>query len=313
MTVLPHKTVNKSHDFDLSRLLSLLPNIERRSYWEDLCPGATITPQPFGASPEFSQDTSRHNQQLREDGYFQTDPILSEATCLELRRCVEAVLAAGYPPIFALVYDGFYRALADFDPVLCGVLGHSYRLIPNFWVYHIDTNDEARGFEPHRDAEYPSTLDDSGLPTIVTAWIAVTDATPLNGCMYVLPRGRDPNYPRAVTNLAEPAVVDALENARAIPTRAGSLSCWDQYIVHWGCRSSHWATAPRISYAVYFEREDGPSRDPTAFAPPRTLDLADRLGIISKGLLRYSFAGLRDASELARLVELADAFAAKSA
>jgi hypothetical protein len=96
--------------------------------------------------------------------------------------------------MFALVYDVFYEAFAHFDGILAGILGCGYQLIPNFWVYHIGTSDQVKGFEPHRDAEYVETIGLDGMPTVLTLWVAVTDATPLNSCMYVVPRNRDPQY-----------------------------------------------------------------------------------------------------------------------
>jgi len=310
MSANTHKTVNKSHDFDLPRLLELLPNIEDPDYWERLCPGAAITADPFARAEASvgvtAEQRARYLGQLRTDGYFQSGVCLSESTLGEMRSCVENVVAAGYPPIFALVYDVFYRALGGFDDLLCTLLGPNYQLIPNFWVYHIGMSDDERGFEPHRDAEYTDTIGADGLPRVITTWIAITDATPLNGCIHVVPKGRDPRYCEAISNLATPVSVTSLEDVRAIPARAGTLSGWDQYISHWGGHSSQWAQQPRLSYALYFQRGDMEPLDGTAFTPPAKLDFGARLEIICGGLMRYSFVGLRNSESAAPLLAFAD-------
>ena len=113
-----------------------------------------------------------------------------------------------------------------------------YLLVPNFWIYYIEPSDSGKGFEPHRDAEYANTIGTDGIPTVLTLWISVTEATPLNSCMYLVPKHRDPQYDQAIRDLETGGTQFALEDIRALPTQAGTLSCWDQYVYHWGSRSS---------------------------------------------------------------------------
>lgn len=310
----PAKVVNKSHDFDVAKLIPLLDKIETIGYWEKLAPGAAITDNPFTAATETaclpSPEHERYLARLREDGHFQTPVSISEQDLNEMQRCVDSVIRAGFPPIFALVYDVFYRALGGFRDFLAAALGPDYYLIPNFWVYHVATSDDDRGFEPHRDAEYTDTIGDDGLPTVLTAWIAITEATPLNGCMYYLPRGRDPEYREAIFDLDRTASRVALQDVRALPAKPGTMSCWDQYLFHWGSRSSQWAHEPRISYAMYFQRGDMPRLDSTALTVPSQLPFAHRLGIICKGIIRYSFVGLRESEAAIPLIAFADRYAA---
>jgi Phytanoyl-CoA dioxygenase (PhyH) len=226
---------------------------------------------------------------LREEGYFQTGPLIPATRLDAMRGAVEAVRAAGFPPMFALVYDVFYEAFADFDGILAGVLGRGYQLIPNFWVYHIESSDQAKGFEPHRDAEYADTIGPDGMPTVLTLWVAVTDATPLNSCMYIVPRNRDPQYSDATRNRTTPATQFKLEDIRALPARAGTLSCWDQYVYHWGSRGSRRAPSPRISYAAYCQRGDIPPVGDRLVPLPSPFAFRERLSLICRGLYRYSY------------------------
>lgn len=165
-------------------------------------------------------------------------------------RCIEAVRRRGLPITFAVVYDVFFEAFADMHVALESVLGTGYHVLPNFWIYYIERSDDSHGFKPHRDAEYTGTIGDNGLPTVLTVWVALTEATPLNSRMYVVPRGRDPGYGRAVHDLGQDGAGIALEDIRALPSEPGAVSCWTQYLYHWGSRSSHRAPEPRVSFAL---------------------------------------------------------------
>lgn len=284
----------------LEELLPLLPLAENVEYWRNLNPNLTISDDPFqgflGRSTVAQEQLDAYALQLREEGYFQTDPVIPTATLDQMLECIEKVKSAGFPAMFALVYDVFYQAFAYFDSILAGILGAGYKLVPNFWVYYIETSDSGKGFEPHRDAEYANTIGADGMPTVITIWITITEANPLNSCMYILPANRDPEYAEAIHNLNTKATKFALEDVRALPTKAGTLSCWDQYVFHWGSRSSKRAKFPRVSYAAYCQRGDIPPVDDVV-AIPSIVDFKTRLGLICRGLYRYSYVSLEPSKQ----------------
>lgn len=270
-------------------------------FWRALVPGSTITDAPFGELRDVNASVAPAElelwrEQLRVDRYFQTEPLLDDSRRREMLRCIERVRAAGLPETFALVYDVFFRVFADLHPLLTPLLGPRYRLIPNFWIYYIETSDRGHGFEPHRDAEYPGTIGEDGVPTVLTLWLALTDATALNSCMYVVPAGRDPGYHAAIDSLHQDGAGIRLEDIRALPAAAGTVSCWDQYIYHWGSRSSARAPAPRVSYAFYCQRSDV-SVDPVTVAVPSPMSFRERLAYACRGLHRYSYMALRESPE----------------
>ncbi len=210
----------------LEPLRPLLADAERVEYWGSLQPHLTITEKPFlelPLPPAPAEEIDAFAGQLKDDGYFQTEPLLSAKMLDDLLGAVEAVRAAGFPPTFALVYDVFYEAIARFDGVLAGLLGRGYQLIPNFWVYYIAPSDEGKGFEPHRDAEFAGTIGPDGMPTVLTIWITITEATPLNSCMYVVPKPRDPLYAEAVRDLTTPMKGLHLEDIRVADARRHAL------------------------------------------------------------------------------------------
>ena len=288
-------------DFETERLLELIPSIEDVDFWRTLSPGLAISDNPFAAlpfPPPISADLSAaYRDQLRSEGYFQTSPLLSELTLKQMLQAIENVRNMGLPNMFALVYDVFFRALVQVGPVLSEALGESWQLIPNFWVYYVEPTDHGKGFEPHRDAEYPNTLDEQGMPKVLTAWITVTEATPLNSCMYLLPRNRDSQYEEAIHNLKTGWNQMQLQDLRALPTPAGTLSCWDQYVFHYGSRSSKRAPVPRVSIAFYCQRGDIAPVDDSLIPVPSRLDFKTRLGIICRGLRRYSYVSFRDSPQ----------------
>jgi hypothetical protein len=291
----------------LENLIPVLPHLENINYWRSLNANSAISNHPLADLqnlPKTDNKTlDKYAFQLREEGYFQTNPLIPIATLQEMNECINQVRKAGLPPMFALVYDVFYQALGYFHSTLSGILGSNYKLVPNFWVYYIDTEDTGKGFEPHRDAEYANTIDANGMPTVLTIWVTITDATPLNSCMYILPLNRDPQYADAITDLKTPANQFALEDIRALPTEAGILSCWDQYVFHWGSRSSKRAQEPRISYAAYCQRGDITPVDDVIIDIPSCIDFSTRLGLICRGLYRYSYASFQHSEKAKPVLE----------
>lgn len=285
----------------LDELIQYRAKIEDVNYWRGINPGSSITDFPLEGLTR-SQDVTeeeidRYKAQLREEAYFQTESLIPDDTLQEMLRCIEAVKKEGFPVMFCLVYDVFYRAFSHFDSILSHLLGREYRLMPNFWVYFIEPSDGGKGFEPHRDGEFKGTIGADGLPTVLTLWISITDATPLNSCMYVLPKSRDPQYAQAIHDLKIGVDQIALEDIRALPTRAGSLSCWDQHIFHWGSRSSKRAQIPRISYAMYCQRGDVPPFDDIPIDLYDRIDFGTRLGMIAKGMYRYSYLSVEPSGQ----------------
>lgn len=289
----------KKH-LSLKELLGLKAQIEDANFWRALCPNSSISNFLLDDSKSYAvleeSEIANYQSLVCEEGYFQTKNILPKSMQEEMRFCIEKVKEAGFPAMFALVYDVFYEAFQYFNPIMKHLLGEDYVLIPNFWVYYIETSDDSKGFEPHRDAEYPNTIGADGKPNVLTLWITITDATPLNSCMYVLPAQRDPEYKMAISDIKVGATKFNLEDVRAIPANAGVLSCWDQYLYHWGSRSSHRASEPRISYALYCQRGDIPPFDDVIIDLRKGLIFEQRLGFICRGVYKYSYVN-SDANE----------------
>jgi ectoine hydroxylase-related dioxygenase (phytanoyl-CoA dioxygenase family) len=126
-------------------------------------------------------------------------------------------------------------------------------------------------------------LRDDRTPLIVTVWIPFTDATPLNGCMYLLPMQNDPHIPDSLT-IFEPS---DLQHVRALPAQAGSVLAWNQYVLHWGGTASRWADRPRMSTGIYVQTGDVPLFTDKPVDFNEALPFARRMALIASNLLLY--------------------------
>lgn len=234
-----------------------LEHAEDPERWRALNPELSITSRPIaGAAARHRVEPpamAPYTRQIVQEGYLQLPPLVPRAQTARLAAAVDRVCRQGLPPVFGFVYDEFWQLFADLARVLAAVIGPDHRLNrAGIWGWHVEA-DQA-GWPPHRDLPAPDTLHADGRPCNLTVWIPLTDATPLNGCLYVLPTNRDPNFPARLDRFEVTA--KDLQNVRALPAPAGSVLCWNSCILHWGSRSSERAEQTRISVAAYVQGRD---------------------------------------------------------
>ncbi len=266
-------------------------HVTNADYWRRLNPECSISDRPFLESPvpypALREVMDQQLAQIRKEGYFQTAPLVSSAEVDKLRQCVTAVVRHGHHSNYALVYDEFYHVMGRLANVLAPVLGPDFQLVPDeYAAYYIAPDDQSTGSSPHRDSLRSATsVEPDGTPTLVNVWIPLTDATTLNSCIYVLPAHLDPQYPHH-GGVMSPDRIDLswrdLPNIRALPAQAGSILCWSTHLLHWGARSSEYATEPRISFAMYYQSRRVPRYHEVTMDIPSPLPFADRLHLIEK-------------------------------
>jgi hypothetical protein len=261
-------------------------------FWRELNPGLSITESAVPWSPlKFDPDElAEIAHDLQTEGYFQIGPLLPELEVFLMGTGIATLHEANIPAVFAFVYDEYWQVYMRLARLLAGILGDGYRLLPSFWAWCIEPDPNQAGWGPHRDRLSKPVLREDHSPNIMTIWIPLSDATPLNGCMYVIPAHHDPYYVESQTtgyqdNLSLIAVV--MQSVRALPAPAGSILGWTHSLFHWGGHSSIKTEVPRISLSVEFQRGDVAAFTPNLLEPLIVPSFERRLQFIAKQILRY--------------------------
>ncbi|KAJ1628848.1 hypothetical protein T492DRAFT_1014993 [Pavlovales sp. CCMP2436] len=323
-------------------------NLTNLAYWRTLCPrlhvsdrafmrdnGAPPAPHPDGATAELVRNG------LAIDGFA-----VAAAGVLEWTLDVElladgarALLAAGWPATALLIYDETWVMHAQ----LARLLGAATSNTPCFDIVCFavapqpqagGASDGTRGFAPHRDRQpdnwqargVPSSINKTfhpdGTPKFVTAWLALTDATPENSCLCFVPRWADPGYAGAGDTEDDPLAralasrPDAAQSIRAAPVKAGGVTFHGHRTIHWGTAGARAAGPPpgtRISLSCCFSdaafeppylssgssaaklgKGKGKAAQATASLPFPTH--AHRAALVSAQLLNYSSLAATDIS-----------------
>ena len=271
---------------DIEEYVPTMEQVNDPDFWRSLNPQFTITPggcqDKIAPLPiNLTEDMMSY---LRTDGYIQLDNIISSKMIINLRKGILTLRSKGINPSFVFVYDEFWNISRQLSRLLVPVLGDSYQQLPDFWAWYLDPQREDAGWRPHRDRIHGETIYPDGMPKSVTVWVALTDATPLNGCIYMLPAHLDDDYFNFKTSETN---VNA-HGIRALPARAGTLLMWNQRVVHWGGTSSTRTLEPRISLAIEFQRADVPPfNSPLIKAPEKLLPFDIRLMLIAKQFSQY--------------------------
>lgn len=221
-------------------------------YWKNLNPHLNVSECPKFSTPiDMSADRlDEISDTIHHDGYLHQAPLFEAEDIKILRLGVENLVAHGWPPAFIYVYDEPWDLFHKLDGFLSHFLGDEFALLPHFWAWHIDKEDEGgtKGWPPHLDYSGECAFFDDYLISL-SLWIPLTDATPENGCMSILPLSRQKQYAKPVTEVSD----ILLQDVRSLPAKAGSLLGWRQDLWHWSGRSSKYAIEPRISLSLEFQ------------------------------------------------------------
>jgi len=221
-------------------------------------------------------------ERLMNVGYFRADGLIAPAQARVLAGVVRRLRRAGWPLELAWVYDELWQLAGWARAPLAAALGDDcqHLALAMFWV---DADRETTGWAPHRDRR-GSLLADGRLRSL-TAWLALTEATPDNGCVYVLPAHLDPAYRSG--DQSDEVVLSTLQDVRALPARPGTLLMWTHELLHWGGRSSGRARGPRISMGIEFVRAATPYPAAMGVGLPGVPPFRERLRVIADSILRY--------------------------
>jgi hypothetical protein len=217
---------------------------------------------------------------MRHDGYFQ----LAHDFGLDMAMMADTVRrfsAEGIPPVFCFLFDEFWAPFHAMDAAYGGILG-PYGMLPDFWVWNVDPAKGESGWTPHRDRG-ASSLRPDRRPLTLTSWIPLSEANPLNSCMYLVPAYADPTYGTPQENewrFQLPAI-------RALPAKPGDVLVWNQAVLHWGSRTSQLATQSRVSMAFEFQASDSKPFNTPILPRGEWVPFDVRLKLIAKQVLQY--------------------------
>lgn len=223
---------------------------------------------------------------MKVEGYFQahfsSSPELSVNYAL-LAQTVRSLVAANLSPVFAFLYDEFWVPFYKLHRIISTLLGGEYFFLPDFWVWNVDPAKGERGWRPHRDKGRWALLPD-GMPRSLTVWIPLSNATTLNGCVYIVPSCDDPTYGTE----EEADWRFEYSSIRALPARPGEFFMWNQAVLHWGSKASPRGGESRISMAFEFQRADvQPPFNQPLMQPLGIISFEERLKLVAKQILQY--------------------------
>ena len=261
--------------------------IRNIQFWQSFAPKLHIQKSPVLADLKFLNPSPEVGQalaaQMKLEGYFHIHRVDWGVDLKLMADTVRSLSAAGLSPVFAFLYDEFWIPFYKLHALYAGLLGGTnYWVLPDFWVWDVDPKRGESGWRPHRDKGARSLLPD-GAPKSLTTWIPISAATPLNGCMYIVPANFDPTYG---TDKDKEWKFE-YSSIRALPGNPGDFFIWNQAVLHWGSRTSPRAGESRVSMAFEFQRSDVPAFNNPTIKPLTVLNFEQRLKLIAKQILQY--------------------------
>ncbi|KAJ8903412.1 hypothetical protein NDN08_004520 [Rhodosorus marinus] len=254
-----------------------------------------------GAEP--SQD---YVSRLEEEGFFSVDRVLEDNELINrLARGAQRLAEYNMPPTFLILYDEVWMLVKALTKLVQSSAAPENEFNGDVLVWVIDPNKDDAGFTPHRDRQ-PEDVELSFAygkgfnfarvsPQYHTCWVALTDATPDNSCLYVIPKHADPGYMTGDLDTEDPLQralkkKDDYQSIRAVPLQAGGAAIFSHRIIHWGSRGRKGPDVrPRISISFAYSK---PSFEPNYLlrlqSPSKTFpEVLDRLHLASAQVIAY--------------------------
>jgi len=251
-------------------------------YWRRLAPhfsiGKKVKVAPFPLREE--QEKALDGRMVKE-GYVHLAQPGFRASFEKLAALFDLLASEGLPPVFSFVFDELWNLNRQLSHFIATLLQGDYAMLPNFWAWRVLPGES--GWKPHRD-KISGCLFPDRRPKSITVWIPITEAHPLNGCMYALPADRDEEY--ALENSTRG--VGEWSDIRALPAKAGDLLAWTQHLYHWGGHAADdHSLPPRMSVAFEYQRKDVRPFKTPLLDPEGSWSLEERLSLIAKQVLQY--------------------------
>jgi hypothetical protein len=248
-------------------------------YWRARAPSFHIADAAYLRCGNAGVDAPYAAAGIDGDGYAQLGGIGLNAPLDAMAAVVRRMRDDGLDPVFAFVYDEFWRPYFRLDALFRHLLG-PYVFLPDFWAWSVEPG--SAGWSIHRDRGRAALRED-GSPISLTAWIAISEATAENGCIHLVPKHADPTYGTEREHSWE----FRDEDVRALAAAPGDVLVWNQAVLHWGGKALARAPASRVSMSFEVQRLDVPSLEAPLIVPGEVVPFPARLKLIGQKLLHY--------------------------
>ncbi|GEM_PF-561205 len=254
-------------------------------FWRRLAPDLTISDrltQNLIVRPQKQEASDRIR--LINEGYLHIRQPGFDAPLDRIQDAMARIVDAGMPAAFVGVYDEVWSIAAQMQALIGGLLGAECALNPDFWAGYADQGDNGQTARRKRPG---SSLNRDRSPNSLSVWVPVTDATPDNGCPYLVPANQDRNYAKPDPERAD----SRLQSIKAIPAGAGDMIVTSGETYHWRGRTSRYNTdGPLMSLSWEFQSKalapfDGHLVDSYPLVPFET-----RLGLLARQMPRNKTA-----------------------
>lgn len=274
-------------------------NVFDAEYWNAILSahGCSIS---NGSDSHFDEvDTSatvRHIDTLHDEGYVWGDVIIPSEQTTALRRGIEALVDAKWPPACVFVSDVAWQVIDALFAHAEALLGGECVLEPSVAAFKLEKDASGKRYignnfgVPHRDYSRDDAVDEDGRAQVLSLWLPLNRVTETSGCMFVVSKKDDADGGMSDAAKTAPEVPRGAARALA-PVDPGSLLAWAGNIIHWGSACAlDSPDAPRMSVAFVFRRRGDAERRADARCPPltradaRSASLERRLAVIRHAL-----------------------------
>jgi hypothetical protein len=245
-------------------------------------------------------------ENLRTRGYFAltaTQMALAKSTITHrMSMAVFRLVAHGYPPTMVLMFDEAWLLGALIGSVCEGSMGNGIG-VGDWYVFLVDpkSGHPYMPGPPHRDRPTAgeASFRGDGAPKYCSVWMALTDATPDNSCLYFVPKSDDPGYhgdgdaiPRQLP----------WQDIVAQPLATGGLLAFSHRLLHWGSKPQHNnnnSMLPRMALTLAFADPSFEAEyfDHSQYLPFPPLSL--RLGLVAGQQVQYEHLSPLDKNQVA--------------
>ena len=248
------------------------------AFWTGIAPHLHVSEAAPGAPFPYDPDVvAGLDAEIRREGYWQVPGAIPVDRVTDLRVAAELLRKNKLPPVFLWMYDEAWHLFLRLQPYWTATLGTGYDVFPCLWTWQVPRGEQQTGWPPHRDRMKQQSIGPDSTPWSLSVWLPLTPATPLNGCIYVVPAKFSPKSSAEIK----------LQDVRALPAEPGDALVWRQDVWHWGARSSHKATTERLSMGLELHRAGTPVHERPLLDPTRTPDLRARCGLVGANIRRY--------------------------